>query len=88
MIRGTLNNGGLEDNLRTGIWAEFARNTTFLFSIISIKAKDKCSYQQMFGSKPKLSTCLRIFGEMGFSTEYLQQKKSIHLSSMLKSSLH
>jgi hypothetical protein len=63
-----LNNEGLEDSVRTGVWAKCARTTTFLSNIISIKANYKCPYQLMFGSKPKLPTSLRIFGEMGVVT--------------------
>jgi hypothetical protein len=61
----TLNNGGLDDSIRTGVWADCARTTTFLSNIISTKAKDKCLYQLIFSRKPKLSTSLRIFGGMG-----------------------
>jgi hypothetical protein len=64
-IRPTLNNGGLDDSIRTGVWADCARTTTFLSNIISIKAKDKCAYQLIFSRKSKLSTSLRIFGGMG-----------------------
>jgi hypothetical protein len=59
-MRATLNNGGLEDSVRTGVWAECARITTFLSSITLIKAKGKCPYQLMFGSKLKLLTSLNI----------------------------
>jgi hypothetical protein len=44
------------------------KKTTFLCNIISIKVKDKFSYQQMFGRKAKISTSLRIFEEMGAVT--------------------
>jgi hypothetical protein len=54
-----LNIGGLEDSVRTGLWPECARVTTFLSNITLIKAKDKYPYQLMFGSKPKLPTSLR-----------------------------
>jgi hypothetical protein len=53
-IRAILNNGGLEDRIRSGVWAECARTTAFLSNHTSIKAKDKCPYPIMFGrgSKP------------------------------------
>jgi hypothetical protein len=44
MIRATLNIGGHEDSVNTGVWAECARTTTFLSNITSIKAKDKFPY--------------------------------------------
>jgi hypothetical protein len=53
-IRARFDNGGIEDSVRTGVWAEFARITTFLSNIILIKAKDKCPYEIMFSSKSKL----------------------------------
>jgi hypothetical protein len=64
-IRARLNNGALEDSVRSGVWAACTRTTTFLSNNNSIKAKDKCTYQLIFGIKPKLPTSLRIFGEMG-----------------------
>lgn len=45
-----------------------ARRTTFLSNIIVYKAKEKCPYQLLLGSKPKLPTILRIFREMGSVT--------------------
>jgi hypothetical protein len=67
-IRGTLNNGGPEDGVRTGECANCARTTTFLSNITSIKAKDKFPYQLMFGSKPKLPKNSGMFREMGVVT--------------------
>jgi hypothetical protein len=67
-IRETLNNVWLEDSVRTGVWADCARTTTFLSNITSMKAKDRCPYHIMFGSRPKLPKGLRNFGEMGVVT--------------------
>jgi hypothetical protein len=64
-FRETLNNEGLGYSVRTDTWDKCARTTTFLSNITSIKAKDKCAYQLMFGSKTKLPTSLSIFGDMG-----------------------
>jgi hypothetical protein len=58
-IRATLNNGELEDSIRTGVWVECARVTTFLSNITSIKAKHKCPYELMFGIKTKLKNLWR-----------------------------
>jgi hypothetical protein len=38
---------------------------TFLSNITSLKGQDKCPYQLLFGSTPKLPSNLRSFGEMG-----------------------
>jgi hypothetical protein len=54
---------GLEDSVRTGVWAECARTTTFLSNITAFKAMDKCAYQLF--RKPKLPKSVRIFGETG-----------------------
>jgi hypothetical protein len=67
-IRATLNNAELEEGIRSGVWAECARTTTFLSNVTAIKSKEKCPYQLMFGSKPKLPPSLKIFGEMGVVT--------------------
>jgi hypothetical protein len=60
-----LSNGGLEDRVRTGVCAECVRTIAFLSNITSIKVKDKCPYQLIFGNKDKLPASLRIFGEIG-----------------------
>ena len=39
--RAMLNNSGLENSERSGIWAECARTRTFLSNIMAIKAKEK-----------------------------------------------
>jgi hypothetical protein len=57
-IRATLSDGGLEDNVRTGVCADCARTKTFLSKIILIKAKGKCPYQIIFGNKPNLPISL------------------------------
>jgi hypothetical protein len=49
-----LNNGGLEDIIRTVIWAECAKTTNFFSNIASINANDECPYQIIFGNEPKL----------------------------------
>ena len=67
-IRATLNNAGVEDGIRSGVWAECARTVTFLSNITSVKSQEKCPYQLLFESKPKLPSCLKIFGEMGVVT--------------------
>ena len=67
-IRAMLNSAGLKDHLRSGVWAECAMTVTFLSNITSIKNRDICPYQLMFGCKPKLPTSLRSFGEMGVVT--------------------
>jgi hypothetical protein len=38
-IRATLNNGGLEDTLRTGLWAECVSTKTFLSNVTSIRQR-------------------------------------------------
>jgi hypothetical protein len=67
-IRVTLNNGGHEDSVISGVWAHSAKTKTFLHNITSNKAKDKFHFQIMFGRKPKLPTNLIIFGETGVVT--------------------
>ena len=60
-----LNNAGLENDVRSGVWSECANTVTFLSNITSMKMQDKCPYQLLFGNNPKLPSSLRIFGEMG-----------------------
>jgi hypothetical protein len=48
------NNGGREDSIRTGVWAEGVRPTTFFSNLTSIKAKDKCPYQLFLAEKLRL----------------------------------
>jgi hypothetical protein len=59
-----LNHPGFENGKRSGIWAECARTKTFLSNIAVSKAKEKCPFPLLFGSKPKLPSSFRIFGEI------------------------
>jgi hypothetical protein len=63
-----LNNAGLEDEIRSGVWSECANTVTFLSNIMSLNGQDKCPYQLLFGSSPKLPSNIRSFGEMGVVT--------------------
>jgi hypothetical protein len=47
---------------------ESARTITFLSNITASKTKEKYPYQLLFGSKPKLPSSFRIFGEIGVVT--------------------
>jgi hypothetical protein len=67
-IRAMLNDAGLEDDVRSGVWSECANTVTFLSNITSTKTQNKCPHQLLFGVKPKLPSSLRIFGEMGVVT--------------------
>ena len=67
-IRATLNSAGLKEKLRSGVWAECAMTITFLSNITSIKDRETCPYQLLFGAKPKLPTSLKLFGEIGVVT--------------------
>jgi hypothetical protein len=63
-----LNDAGLEGETRSGVWSECANTVTFLSNISFLKGQDKCPYQLLFGSTPKLPSSLRPFGEMGVVT--------------------
>jgi hypothetical protein len=67
-IRAMLNSAGVKDQLRSGVWAECAITVTFLSNVTSIKNKEVCPYELLFGCKPKLPTSLRSFGEIGVVT--------------------
>jgi hypothetical protein len=63
-IRAMLNDAGLENDVRSGVWSECANTVTFLSNITSTK----CPHQLLLKVKPKLPSSLRIFGEMGVMT--------------------
>jgi hypothetical protein len=63
-----LNSAGVKDQLRSGAWAECAMIVTFLSNVTSIKNKEVCLYELLFGCKPMLPTSLRYFGEIGVVT--------------------
>jgi hypothetical protein len=67
-IRAMLNSAGVKDQLRSGVRAECAMKMTFLLNVTSIKNKNICPYELLFGCKPKLPTSLRSFGEIGVVT--------------------
>jgi hypothetical protein len=59
---------GVKDQLRSGVWAECVMTVTFLSNFTSIKNKEVYPYEFLFGCKPKLTTSLRSFGEIGVVT--------------------
>jgi hypothetical protein len=63
-----LNDAGLENEIRPGVWSDCANTATSLSIITSFEAQDKCPYKLLFGSAPKLPSSLRPFGEMGVVT--------------------
>jgi hypothetical protein len=67
-IRAMLNSTGDKDQVRSGVWAECAMTVTFLSNVTSIKNKEVCPYELIFGCKPKLPTSLRSFGGIGVVT--------------------
>jgi hypothetical protein len=56
-----LNDAGLEEEIRSGVWSECANTATFLSNITSLKGQDKFPYQLLFGSTTKLPSNLRSF---------------------------
>jgi hypothetical protein len=68
IIRAMLNSAGVKDQLRSGVWEECAMTVTFLLNVTSIKNKEVCPYELLFGCKPKLPTSLRSFGDIGVVT--------------------
>jgi hypothetical protein len=67
-IRAMLNSAGVKDQLRSGVCAECAMTVTFLSNVTSIKNKEICPYEFLFGCKPKLSTSLRSFSKIDVVT--------------------
>jgi hypothetical protein len=47
-IRAMLNSAGVKDQLRSGVWAEYAMTVTFLSNVTSIKNKEVCPYELLF----------------------------------------
>jgi hypothetical protein len=48
-IRAMLNNAGVKDQLRSGVWTECAMTVTFLLNDSSIKNKEVCPFELLFG---------------------------------------
>jgi hypothetical protein len=67
-IRTMLNNAGIKNQIRSGVWAECAMTVMFLSNVKSIKDKEVCPYELLFVCKPKLPTNLRSSGEIGVVT--------------------
>jgi hypothetical protein len=63
-----LNSSGVKYQLRSGVWAECAMTVMFLSNVTSIKNKEVCAYELLFGCKPKLPTSLRSFGKIDVVT--------------------
>ena len=47
-----LNEAGLEDEVRSGIWAECALNATFSSNVLLTNGRSKSPQDLMFGKKP------------------------------------
>jgi hypothetical protein len=67
-IRAMINSAGVKDQLQSGVWEECAMAVTFLLNVTSIKIKEVCTYELLFGCKPKLTTSLRSFVEISVVT--------------------
>jgi hypothetical protein len=67
-IRVILDIAGVKDQLRSGVWEEFAMTVTFLSNLTSINNKEVFPYELLFGYKPKLPTSLRSIGKIGVVT--------------------
>jgi hypothetical protein len=57
-IRAMLNNSGVKDQLRSGVWPESSVIVTFLWNITSIKNQEICPYELLFDCEPKLPISL------------------------------
>jgi hypothetical protein len=67
-IRAMLNIAGVKDQLRSGVWTECAMTLTFLSNVTSIKNKEVCAYELLFGCKPKVPKNLRSLGKIDVVT--------------------
>jgi hypothetical protein len=64
-IRAMFNGAGLQEEIRSGIWAECASTTAFYSKIISNKSHEKSLQDLIFGEEARSAHNLRKFGEMG-----------------------
>jgi hypothetical protein len=73
-----LNGAGFENELSDKIWAECAKNVTYLSNIISTKMIVKRPFELLYGERPTLHNNLKMFGEVGVVTtkEKIQAKLS------------
>lgn len=59
---------GLENEIRSGVWSEYANTVTFLSNITFHKSNNKCPYQLLFRSTAKLPSSLRPLEKRGVVT--------------------
>ena len=72
-VRATLNEAGLEEELRIGVWAECVATTTLIENIL-VKEKDrKGPYEKFYRRDPAFVKHLRQFGEIGI-VAYIDRK--------------
>ena len=67
-IRAMLNGAGLQEEMRSGIWAECASTATFYSNILATRVTKKSPQELLFGKKSHCAHNLRVFGEMGIVT--------------------
>jgi hypothetical protein len=63
-VRSMLNDAGIKDEMRRGIWAECASTATFYANILVNHNFGKPPFQSMLGMKIKWLNNLKRFGEM------------------------
>jgi hypothetical protein len=83
MLKGAV----VKDQLRSGVWEECVMTVIFLSNITSIKNKEICPYEVLFGCKSKLSASLRSFGEIGVVTTKTNIRNKMKIDEQLASLL-
>jgi hypothetical protein len=63
-VRSMFNNAGIMNEMRCGIWAEYASTAIFYANILLNRESGKPPHESMFGVTFKKLSNLKIFGEM------------------------
>jgi hypothetical protein len=74
-IRAILYGAGLQEEIRSGIWAESAPNSTFYSNVLAARVTKRSPQALIFVKEAHCAHNLRIFGEMGILTEKKIQGK-------------
>jgi hypothetical protein len=64
-VRAMLNQAGVTETLRHGLWAEAAATATLIENAVVTKQRNKSPHEEFYGVEPKYVRNLRTFGEVG-----------------------
>jgi hypothetical protein len=67
-IRAVFNGSGLQEEIRSGIWAEYTSNSTFYSTILATRVTKRCPQELLFGKEAHCAHNSIMISKMGIVT--------------------